>query len=279
MSAYVQIGYNKIPRLATSISVVNYSLSDVLVPESADSLPIRNLFYGGSTVYWRNSVEDAIGKTFITLEIPSELDEESIDYIALRGLNLMFKHGSGSIYLEGAVDGVSTGGINIVESDLMGPFKEDYIFTFPETAAGREFQIFIISTNEMPHRLRKIYLGKLFNFGGVSPYYPYEPGYGDNGTPFTSDAGSIFKSSMGRSPNTLALAWRGLPDSIRIEWQREIYQYLADYPIFLYEPSESDHSPLSDNELLFGWAQTQTKTKDWKNNNDISLSFREDIVG
>lgn len=286
MSAFVQIGYNKIMRKATGMSVKVYDSSDVEVDLGPNDLPVQNLFYGGSTIYWRNSDSEEIAKSVFVLRLPSNVDAETIDHIAIRGLNLMFAFNSGdiSITIEGTNNDlmdwetiVSKSGI--MASDLVGPFLEDYILTFPESAAYRDFQITIISDNETRHRLRKLYIGKLFTFSGKSPYYPYTPGYEPNGNPFTSDSGARFKTSRGRRARALQFSWRGITDADRIEFDKEIRQYLTDYPIFLYEPSESDHSPLNNDTLVFGWGEGEIGTKDWKNNNQITLSFSEDIVG
>lgn len=283
MTAFVKIGYNQIARMASSVSVSVFDGAFAPVDIGPNELPIQNLFYGGSTVFWRNSTTEAIGATLVTLTIPAELPAQTIDYLAIRGLNLMFAAGSGDISFDIIGDGntIYDGSLNpaITEADLVGSFGEDFILTFDESAAYRVFEIYIYTTNEIPHRLRKIYLGKLFDFDNRSPSYPYKPGYGENGTPFTSDAGSVFKTSMGRRARELEFAWKHISDASRIFLDKEIHYYASDYPIFLYEPPESDHSPLNGDTLLFGWVEFDIQTKDWKNNNPIALMFREDIVG
>lgn len=287
MSVFLKVGYNKIARLSTSIAVATYSAALAPVALGPSDLPVNNLFYGGSTIYWRNSTSQAIGRSVFTLAIGSDYATETLDYIAIRGLNLMFKNGSGNIAItvSGSTDNFVASNVTLLSvtgltaANLVGPFLEDYILTGTLSSAYRYFRVTIDSQNEIPHRIRKIYIGKLFDFGGRSPYYPYTPGYADNGSPFTSDSGSIFKTSLGRRPRALQFAWRGVTDAVRIEYDKQINQYLADYPIFLYETPDCDHEPLNGDTLVFGWASSEIGTKEWKNNNQISLSLREDIVG
>jgi hypothetical protein len=287
MSAFLKIGYNKIPRLCTSIVASAKSLADAPVSLGPDDLPVENLFYGGSTIYYRNSTSQAIAKSIFRLTLGDDYPAETVDYIAIRGLNLMFKYGSGDIAITvyGSTDNfvadndllLSVSGLD--ETDLVGPYLEDYILEGALSTAYNSFEITITSQNEIPHRLRKIYLGTLFDFSGTSPYYPYVPGYAENGSPFTSDAGSIFKTSNGRRSRQMNFLWRGITDADRIEFDKQIRQFLSDYPIFLFEPSASDHAPLNGDSLVFGWANAEIGTKDWKNNNQISLNFSEDIIG
>lgn len=253
---------------------------------ASDIFPVSNLYAGGSTVYWRNSATVVTAKSTFKLGIGSDQAMSTVNYFAIRGLNLMFKAGSGNVTVNvyGFDNNYLTAGVllltdTISESELRGPFLEDYLYEGSLSAAYRYFSIEIISQYECVHRLRKLYIGTLFDFGGRSPYYPYVPGYGDNGSPFTSDAGSIFKTSVGRRPRQLQFNWRGIKDTDRVFFDENVKQYLTDYPIFLYEIPSSDHKPLNDDGVVFGWADSEIGTKDWKNNNQISLSLREDIVG
>lgn len=287
MTAFVQISHNKIARLSTAISVTTTDGSNNPVSLGPNDFPARNAFYGGSTVYWQNSDTTGVRHSIFRLTIGSDYATEKIDHVAIRGLNLMFKGGSGNVDIEvrGSTDNFASSNVQLLNdtgitaADLVGPFLEDYIFTGVLSAAYRYYKITITSTNSVPHRIRKINIGTLFTFGGKSPYYPYTPGYGDNGTPFTADAGSVFKTSIGRRPRQLDFSWRGITDDLRIEFDKDIRQSLCDYPIFLYEPSASDHSPLNGDTLVYGWAGADVGTKEWKDNNQITLSLREDIVG
>lgn len=287
MTAFLQIGYNKIPRLATSIVATCKTTGGGGIALGPNNNAVENLFYGGSTIYWRNSDTQGIGQSIFTLTIPSELSAESVNYVAIRGLNLLFKNTPGNVSVEvrGSTDNFSASDVQLgiatglTSSSLVGPFLEDYILTFTASATYRYFRVLITSTNSVTHRFRKIYLGTLFDFSGKSPVYPYSPGYGNNGTPFTSDAGSIFKTSMGRRPREMNFQWTNITDADRIIFDKQIKQFLSDFPIFLYEHTSSDHNPLNGDRLVFGWSDASVETKEWKNNNQISLSFREDIVG
>lgn len=429
MTAFIQVGYNKIPRLCTSIVASTKDSGGFAVSLGPNDLPVQNLFYGGSSIYWRNSDTTAVKFSTFDLTIPSNQSAESVSYAALRGLNLMFKNGSGNVGIE--IRGSSDSFVNendlvlqrtrTAETDLMGSHLEDiliegnyaYITADADISAGttsaiayvaatasdwanlfstvvsfadnsltrliyfsekaksgrsykfsayirmndgtapnftgtpdfrfvsngtatssgvtvedlggglykvsrtytgsgttanhgilkqaadsvkgfkvqgfelspvattsyKNFRIRIKSENSIIHRLRKIYLGNLFTFGDKSPFYPYTPGFGENGTPFTADSGTRFKTSMGRRSRFFSFSWRGITDAVRIVFENEIWQFLSDYPIFLYQPAASDHEPLSGTDLIFGWAEAEVATKEWKNNNQITLSITEDIIG
>lgn len=280
-----------LPQIQEQEAFINYNLKAdtrtfVLQGAASDISPIGNVFLGGSTVYWQNSATVVTAKSLFKLGLSSSVAAQAINYIALRGLNLMFKAGSGNITVKvlGSVDNFVNNSVTLLsttisESQLRGPFLEDYIFEGSLSLAYQYFRIEVSTQYECVHRIRKIYIGTLFDFSGKSPYYPFTPGYGDNGSPFTSDAGSVFKTSSGRRARQLQFAWRGITDADRVFFDKNINQYLTDYPIFLYEPSVSDHKPLNDDGLVFGWASAEVGTKDWKNNNQIALTLREDIVG
>lgn len=287
MGAFLKVSYNQIPRICQQILVTSYSSALVVVPQAADALPVNNLFYGGSSILWRNGLQTAVGQSWFELRLRDDVPLQTVDHVAIRGLNLMFKQNSGPISIEvrGSLDYFVSSDVliasktNILSSDLTGTFLEDYIFPFAVSGAYQQFRVKIITTNQVPHRLRKINIGKFFDFSGISPYYPYVPGFGDNGTPFTADAGSIFKTSTGRVGRVLNFVWRGVTDADRIFLEDNICRYLSDYPIFLYEPSESDHEPLSGKTSIYGWGKFDLGTKEWKNNNQIGLLLIEDIVG
>lgn len=284
---YLKVSYNQIPRLCTSIVATTFSLAAAPISLGPDDLPVQNLFYGGSTVYWRNSTSQAVGYAIFDLTIGSNYDAQTIDHIAIRGLNLMFKYGSGDIDIEvrGSTDGfVADDDVlltvnNVTENDLVGPFLEDYILTGSLSTAYNQFRIKITATNEVPFRIRKINIGKLFDFGATSPHYPYTPEYLDNGSPFTADTGSAFKTSIGRRGRMLNFSWYHISEDDRMFFDKEIKKYLSDYPIFLYQPTVGQHNPLNEDTLLYGWAEGAVSSGEWNDFNDISLSFREDIVG
>lgn len=291
MTSFLKIAYNKIPRISTAITA-SAELSGSPVALGPNNLPAENLFYGGSTLYWKSGdYLYPFTKTKFRLTLGSSYAGETIDYIAIRGLNLMFANGSGALTVEvrGSNDNFVSNNVQlliqsgITAANLVGPFLEDYVLTGTLSAAYKAFDIIITSTNNVQHRYRKIYIGKMFEFtrngDGFSPFYPYTPGYGNNGTPFTADTGSIFKTSTGRRARVLSFAWRGVSDAERILFDSEIREFLSDYPIWLYETNSSTHSPLNNDKLVFGWADADVQTKDWKNNNQVMINFREDIVG
>jgi len=258
----------------------------VTVAAASDQTDIQNLFQGGSTVFWQSSASTTINKSTIDITLPSSVDAQAVNYIAVRGLNLLTKAGSGlvEIYVRGSTDAFVSSDVELLytsveDGDLVGPNLEDHLYEGTLSSTYKYFRIEIITENAIPHRLRKLYIGELFDFGGKSPYYPYTPGYGENGSPFTSDSGSMFITSMGRRGRRLQFSWRGITDASRIFFDKFINRYLTNWPIFLYQPAESDHEPLSGDTVVFGYARGEVGTKDWKNNNQIGLSFIEDIVG
>lgn len=287
MGSYLKISYNQIPRICDSLQVASYSAALVLVPQASDAFPVNNLFYGGSSILWRNGLTAAVAQSWFTLVLRSDVALQTVDHIILRGLNLMFGNNSGALTVQvyGSLDNFVSSNVllgsqtNILATDLVGSYNEDFILPLTLSAGYSSFRVKMISTNECPHRLRKLNLGKFFDFSGKSPYYPYSPQLSANGTPFTADAGTRFKTSMGRRGRLLSFAWRGITDADRIFFDENINRYLSDYPIFFYEPPESDHEPLSNKTLACGWAEADVATKDWKNNNQIAINFVEDIVG
>lgn len=289
MSAFIKLGYNSIPRLATTLTAeVDTNTSDPFSSPGSDASPVENLFYGGSTVLWKSSDSTTYRRSRFTLRIPSTQAALGVTFIAIRGLNLMFKNGSGNlnILIEGSNDNFSSSATlynntGITESALKGPNLEDYFDEVTDNGnTYRDFRITIQSTNSIVHRYRKIYLGPVYDFEKTrSPFYPYQPGFNDNGTPFTADSGALFKTSMGRRARMGNLRWRGCPDSERIFIENNIAKYSNDYPVFIYQPAGSDHEPLSGDDLVFAWCTFDYETNSWKNNNIIGMNYLEDIVG
>jgi hypothetical protein len=283
MTAFVQMGYNDVPRKCSTIDLTVYDISDNEVSVGSDYSDVRNLFYGGSSIFYRNSNTEVIAKTKINLTLVDKYPAQSINYFAIKGVNLLFESGATLVTVTvSATDGINSNSesVSFNSTALIGSFGEDYIHTFAEWAnTYSEFEITIETDIEIPHKLRKFYLGKLYTFDDKSPFYPYSPDMADNGTPFTADTGSRYKTSMGRRGKILGFNWRGLTDAQKLFIDANIRPFLPDFPVFLYEPNVSDHTPLGSAKLLFGWAEMRIATKEWKDNNQISLSFFEDITG
>jgi hypothetical protein len=269
--------YNDIPRRAALTTTTS---------ENAD-YPHENVFYGSKTLHYETAA--AVTSSSITLDMGSG-NTASARYIALSGVNGMIAQTPGTltIQLRASTDNFAASNVLILEKaaivsgDLIGTYNEELMIEqeAPSTAY-RYWRILTTSSNSIIHKYRKIYFGDYYDFGGRSPKYPYKSNPETNITNkgFMSDAGTNFVTSSGRAVNNVSLTWHALPDSEKEIYFSKIGNYTADYPLFLYEPLTFDHKVLR-NRIMFGWAATESASHNrWKNANEISMRFVEDILG
>lgn len=282
----LQIAYSDFVRRCTNIQIAMSNGGTPVLPDST-MISIDTLFSGGSVIPWYNSRTELIDKLELTLALPSSESSRSLDYIAFRGLNLLFGAGSGDISIEvfastdnfATSDAIQISETGIQASDLMGPFAEDLILPFPKGSGWNAARIEISWATPCIARLRKIYIGERFTFSGVSPFYPFETGFSISQSPFRGDSGSIYNSSRGRAAKRFAFNWRGISKADRIFYAEEILRYATDFPLFLYAPDESEHSPLDGHGLVFGWIEGAVTPLSWIYHNEASMIFYEDIIG
>ena len=270
------IAYNDIPRRAALITAGN---------ENANH-PHENLFYGPTGIYWQSNGNQTAST--ITLDLGSG-NTAPVDYLALRGLRTMIQGKGGAtvdVELHGSTDNFAASDVTIITmldielTDLRGRYNEDLIETIPLSTAYRYWRIEINSTSGITHLLHKAYFGRLFNFGGISPRYPFSSNLDTGaGRGFISDAGTTFSTSSGRAVSQKQLSWHGLSDAITEEFREKIEPYLSDFPVFLYTPLAFPHVVIA-NLIVFGWLSSQISSGDkYTNANSISMNFREDILG
>lgn len=276
MPAALKIGYNDIPRKSGTI----------LSNRTANAFyPFNNLFYSGSGIYWKNAANQT--STTFEFALSSLFANQGIEYICLRGANLLFALGSGNVSIEvrGSTDGFAVSNDSLLSAsgltaaNLVGPRGEDLIVIGSLSSAYSSFRVILTTANSCLHALRKIYFGKFFDFDGRSPFYPYSPNLEPQGVGFKSEGGARFKTSKGRRPWVYEFAWRNIPDSTRKEWLENIAAYFDDFPIFVYQTTDTDHNPLNSGKLLWAWAESETIADQWKDNNTTTIILREDIVG
>lgn len=272
-SEYVLLGTNRLARIAESI----------IAAGSTDGT-IQNLLFGPSTIFWER--ETAGTQSRIELDLGAG-NAEVANFFYLRGVELFeaLTAGAFTIELIGSNNNFSSettlftfSGTNTFSSKV-GTYEEDVIdYNINSITAYRYFAIEINSANSVKHILRKAYFGKFIDFGR-DPSYPYGANLKDDSRAFIADSGSTFKTSSGRRPLVLDYGWRGISDTVRNALITDVERYTNDYPVVLYQPSGSTHSPLCGFSTVFGWATVTQQTDFWKNLNQIALTLTEDIVG
>ncbi len=272
-----KISYNDIPRRAASTSLTTGS-------ENANH-PHENLFYGTSGIYFVSNA--SVTETAITLDLGSGVTA-TVDHMIIRGINLFLQNSVGTrrIRLRGSTDNFSASNVVVLDSGdfttnaaFLGSQSDDLVITGTESSAYRYWRVQITTSSACLHYLRKVYFGKFFDFGDRTPSYPYIPGLEVPNQGFESDAGTIFSTSNGYAKRSLSLNYKGITDDIRDEFRTKIGQYLADFPVFLYSESDLGHDVLDSSRVLFGWLTANYSAEQWKDNNKIGLTFREDLFG
>lgn len=270
----LSILHNELPRLAISTAAST---------EHAD-FPHENLFHGGSTIYWKSA--STTTQSLFTIDLGSG-NERGCDFIAVRGLKQLYSQTPGTVDLQlrASTDNFSVSDIeilrdsDILESELIGNYNEDFVIKGSLSSSYRYWRVKLVTTNLVVQSMRKVYFGESFNFSNRSPSYPFTNSLiTDNNRQFVSDGGTIFKTSSGRGREEKQLFWKGISDDILNSFRDDIERYLSDYPIFLYSPDSFDHYVLKNN-LLFGWANTEVRSGGvWKDQNQISMNFVEDLI-
>ena len=260
------------------------ALSSSATSEDSD-YPHENLFFGGSSLLYKTS--STATSNNIDLDLGSGFTS-SIDYLILRGCNLLVGSAGESnagVSIIGSTDNFSSSNNTIFSnttietSDLTGPRTEDLILSGSTSTAYRYWRVQTTSTGSVYHTYRKIYCGNLFDFGGISPVYPYSPNYSDTLKGFTSDSGALFKTTSGYRRRVYTFTWNGVTDAYRDEFDSKVNKYANDFPVYLYQPSSATHSPLNGHDLVCCWIDSVSwSSGEWKDVNSVTVSFVEDIA-
>jgi hypothetical protein len=268
----LKLGYNDIALKAASSSCDS---------ENTD-YPHQNLFYGGSSIFWES--DGAETTVTFQLNLPSG-GSRGIEYLFLRGLNLITSQANCDITVRGSTDNfVSSNDVilsdtGITSADLIGPHNEDYIITGALSSSYRYYRIVITAASSITMRLRKLFIGQFYTFNNRSPIYPYSSNYNRSGAGFNSDSGAIFNTSRGRLRKEYQFNWTTITDALRDDFDENIGRFLEDCPVFLYKAAELTHEPLNGFTAIMGWANVVHTTGRWKNLNRISLNLIEDLIG
>jgi hypothetical protein len=237
MSVPFSIGYPDITWDAVSVTA-----------SEASGFPVRNLFYGGSNLVWKRSGNAT--STNITFDM-GLTRAASANYCVLRGINLTTAlQGSNygvSVQVRASIDNFVSSNILIAEQNpivLLGTKDEDALILFDTTPEYRYWRVVINTASSIQHAMRKLFLGRRFDFNNNQPYYPYSSNYADDTKPFVSDSGSLFKSSSGRKQKRLAFNWRNVSDFNRDVFHSRVIEAKDDSPICLIHQSDV-HNPLS----------------------------------
>lgn len=239
------------------MSNVNFSIAYPEIPWDAVTItasseesgfPVTNLFYGGSGVIWKRS--GTATSSTITFDL-GLTKSSTANYCILRGIsNTVSQQGSKygvNIAINASTDNFVSSNVLVASQtpiELVGPKDEDAILIFDQTIAYRYWRVVIATTSSIQHQLRGLFIGNLFNFNGVSPYYPYASGYVETAQPFISDRGTLFKSSVGRKQRLIEINWRNVLDSTRDFFQSRIIEAKDDTP-FCFVHKDSIHNPLT----------------------------------
>jgi hypothetical protein len=250
--------------------------------ESADTgFAWENLFYGGS-----NLIGGTTGTSsgWLNFDLGAG-NSDTIDFIAIRGAAILLASASTiTVDVEGSNDNFSTSTAIFTKAldrgDLVGSVSDDWIEFFTESAAFRFFRVRFYSGSSHFHGVRKLYLGKAFNFDGIAPKYPYNLNLMNAaGDIFATRSGSAFSSSSGKSFNTLQGGYHGISDAARDVFVEKVVRHCADYPLWVYTESDFGHAILRDTRALFCWARFETLSgEQWRNNNSINFMLREDVI-
>jgi hypothetical protein len=232
-----------------SIAYPDITWDAIAITGSEDSnFPLRNLFYGGSTVMWKRS--GTATSTSITFDLGLS-KSATANYCILRGVHhIVAEQGDRygvSFQVRASSDNFSASDILIAEKnpiEIVGVKDEDALLLFNTSDSYRYWRVVINTDTAIQHSLRKLFLGNLFDFYGNSPFYPYSSNYTSSASAFVSDKGTLFKSSQGKKQKLISINWRNVTDQARDFFQKRIIESKDDSPLALIHKNDY-HNPLS----------------------------------
>lgn len=267
------IGYPDIPWRALSVSA-----------STETGFPVSNLYYGGSNLIWKRS--STATSTNITFDMGVGKSTNA-NYCFLRGIKHTVALAGGAancrVEIRASTDNFSGSNVLVAEQNpivLVGSRLEDAIIPFALSADYRYWRVVIITTGAVQHKLRKLFLGVLYNFDNNLPIYPYSQAYQNNSKPFVADNGSMFKTSNGRKQRAYTFNWRNVTDFERSRFQQLILEKKDDSPIFLYyDHNTGYHDPLSSQTVITAWIDNFNINPGDENKdlNSVQLRLIEDI--